>query len=382
VIRLLFWVSAGTIAYAYAGFPLLVLMRGWIRPRPVRSAPVTPRVSIVIAAYNEEGALGAKLASIACLEYPRDRLEVVVASDGSTDSTAEIADSFAPIPVRVLRLPRGGKHLALNAAVAASSGEVIVFTDANSELARDSVRLLVQPLADPRVGGVAGDQRYRPGPGGGGERRYWDLDRILKRAESRAGNVISATGALYAVRRELFLPVPPGVTDDFVTSTAVIAQGFRLVFQEAAVVYEPVAESSALEFQRKVRVMTRGFRAVGIRRRLLNPAVSGFYAVQLFSHKVLRRLVWAPLAAIALTAPWLWREGTLYQAVTLAQGGFYVLGMLGVALDRDGTRSKVLALPAFFCLVNAAAVRAWWNVLSGTRIERWEPSRAQEVIGR
>ena len=377
--RILFWAAVGTIAYTYVGFPLVVLARGWIRPRPVRSQPIFPTVSVVIAAYNEAEGLEAKLNSIASLDYPPDRLEVLVASDGSTDATADIAEGFGPRAVRVLRLPRGGKHIALNAAVAASTGDVVVFTDANSELAGDSVRLLVEPFADPRVGGVAGDQRYRPGPGGKGERHYWDLDRVLKRAESRAGSVVSATGALYALRRHLFLPVPPGVTDDFVTSTGVIAQGFRLVFQEAAAAFEPVAATNRLEFERKVRVITRGLRAVGLRRSLLNPADTGFYAVQLFSHKVLRRLVWAPLVVMAVAAPWLWGDGLLYQAATVAQVALYGLGALGLAVDRAGARSRLLAVPAFFCLVNAAAIRAWWNVLSGTRIERWEPSRADPI---
>ncbi|MGH9037263.1 MAG: glycosyltransferase family 2 protein, partial [Acidimicrobiia bacterium] len=239
--------------------------------------------------------------------------------------------------------------------------------------------LLVEPFADLRVGGVAGDQRYRPGPGGRGERQYWNLDRALKRAESRAGNVVSATGALYAIRRALFLPVPPGVTDDFVTSTGVVVQGHRLVFQESAAAYEPVAGTNKLEFERKVRVMTRGLRAVSVRRALLNPAATGFYAVQLFSHKVLRRLVWVPLATMAVAAPLLWSDGWLYQGIALAEALFYGLGALGLAVDRRGARSRVLAVPAFFCLVNAAAVRAWWNVVSGTRIERWEPSRADAL---
>jgi GT2 family glycosyltransferase len=377
--RVVFLTSVGTIAYAYVGFPLLVLFRGLIRPSPVHSQPIFPTVTIVIAAYNEANGLGAKLASIASLDYPHNHLEVVVASDGSTDATADIAERFDPLAIRVLRLPRVGKHAAINAAVAAASGDVLIFTDANSELAPDSVGNLVEPFADPRVGGVAGDQRYRPGPGGRGERRYWDLDRILKRAESRAGNVISATGALYAIRRKLFLTVPPGVTDDFVTSTAVIAQGFRLVFQETAAAYEPVAATNTFEFARKVRVMTRGLRAVAARRRLLNPAATGFYAVQLFSHKVLRRLVWVPLALIAVTAPLLWSEGPLYQAMTLGQAALYGLGAAGLAVDRAGARSPALALPAFFCLVNAAAARAWWNVISGRRIERWEPARVDTL---
>jgi cellulose synthase/poly-beta-1,6-N-acetylglucosamine synthase-like glycosyltransferase len=256
----------------------------------------------------------------------------------------------------------------------------LVFSDANSIYAADALRALVKPFADPDVGGVAGDQRYVPDPTSdavaSGEQRYWALDRIVKNAESRADNAISATGAIYAVRASLFAPVPEGVTDDFYTSTGVIAQGFRLVFSPDAVAFEPVARTAELEFGRKVRVITRGLRAVLLRRALLNPGKHGLYSVQLFGHKVLRRLMVLPLAVIAVTSPTLWRRGRVYRAATVLQAGFYALGGLGILLsDRPLGRRKLLMLPAFFCFVNAAALRATWNVVRGRRIDRWEPRR-------
>jgi hypothetical protein len=199
----------------------------------------------------------------------------------------------------------------------------------------------------------------------------------MKKAESLADNVISATGAIYAVRASLVGPVPEGVTDDFYTSTGVIARGFRLVFAPDAVAFEPVARSAGLEFGRKVRVMTRGLRAVVLRRALLDPRVHGLYSVQLFAHKVLRRLMVFPLAALALSSPLLWRRGTVYRAATVAQAGLYGLGALGLALaDKPLGRRKLLALPAFFCFVNAAALRAAWNLARRRQIDRWEPRRA------
>ncbi len=368
------------VAYTYVLFPLLVVARARWRPRPPRTADITPPVSVIVAAHDEAAHIGDRLANLRALDYPPDRLEVVVASDGSTDGTDAIARERAWPGVRVLALPRVGKAAALEAAVAAATGEVLVFTDANTAFAPDAVRRLVRPLADPTVGGVAGDQRYRKAAAlhaaGTGEAGYWSVDRWLKRLESDAGSTISATGAIYAIRRPLFQGVPAGVTDDFAVSTSVIAQGYRLVFAPDAVAYEPVAAGSGLEFGRKVRIMTRGLRGVWERRALLDPRRHGFYALQLLSHKVLRRLQVFPLLVVAVTGPLLWSTGWLYRAVTVAEVAGLTLALIGAA-GRDGAvgRRKLFSWPFYFCMVNLAALAAVSNLLRGTRIERWEPRR-------
>jgi glycosyltransferase involved in cell wall biosynthesis len=382
---MLFWLGAGTLAYTYVLFPLVVLVRAAVRPRPHRVGDGTPSVTMVIAAHNEAASIGPKLENLLSLDYPADRLEVVIASDGSDDGTAEIVRAYEGRGVRLLSLDRVGKAEALNAAVAAASGEILVFSDANSIYAPDALRALVRPFADSAVGGVAGDQRYVAGDGAdaiaAGEQRYWSLDRMLKRAESRAGNTISATGAIYAVRRSLFRPVPPAVTDDFYVSTGVIAEGRRLVFAADAAAYEPVATTGELEWERKVRVMTRGLRGVLLRRELLSPDRYGFYAIQLLTHKLLRRTMVFPLALTAVTAPLLWRRGRVYQAATVAQASLYVLGGAGLLLARTPLgRRKALALPAYFCFVNLASLQAVSNVIRGRRIERWAPRRETEPL--
>jgi cellulose synthase/poly-beta-1,6-N-acetylglucosamine synthase-like glycosyltransferase len=377
---LIFWGAVILIVYTYILFPVLVFFRGLLWRRPYQSAEITPRVSLIIAAHNEAKTIGAKLDNILSLNYPRDRLEVVIASDGSNDDTDAIVGGYAEQGVRLLSLPRQGKAPALNAAVAAASGEILIFSDANSMYAPDAIAALVRPFTDPEVGGVAGNQCYLAKRGTSvthdGEHTYWNFDRILKRFQSQAGNAISATGAIYAIRRSLFRPVPAGVTDDFVTSTRVIAQGYRLVFAPNAVAYEPVAVSSGAEFGRKVRVITRGLRAVLVMRELLNPFRYGFYALQLFSHKVLRRLVVFPLLILLLVSPLLWGNGLFYQVVALAQVVFYGCGALGMLLG--GTplgRLKLFTVPFFFCMVNAASLVATLNILRGYRIELWEPQR-------
>ena len=373
-----FWGSLALVAYTYAGFPLFLALRSRLRPRPWLEADATPRASLVVCAHNEAATIAAKLENALALDWPQEKLQVLVASDGSTDATESIVRSFAPRGVQLLRLPRRGKIPTLNDAVAEASGEILVFSDANSMWAPDALRALARPFADPSVGGVAGDQRYlgkRGRDGSDGERAYWDLDRRLKCWESAAGSVTSATGAIYAIRRELFRPVVPGVTDDFFVSTNVVRAGRRLVFAPDALAFEPVAASSEAEFQRKVRVATRGLRGMWVMRKLLDPFRHGFYALQLFSHKVLRRLVGVLLLAILCATPFLWSGGRMYRAALFGQLAVYGAAAVGRLVPRLG-RSKPFAIPLYFCLVNLAALRAAWNVLTGTRIDVWEPERA------
>lgn len=382
LMQTLFWICVAAVIYAYAGFPLLVLLRGLLIRRSVAAADVRPKVSLIIACHNEEQSIGAKLENIQSQDYPADKMEILIVSDGSTDATESIVSQCADERIRLLSLPRCGKAKALNAAVAASTGEVLVFSDANSQYEAQAVRRLVRPFADEAVGCVAGNQVYRDayesGSAASGERAYWNLDRLMKVFQSRAGNATSATGAIYAIRRELFEDVPEGVTDDFAISVLAVLKGKRLVFAEDAVCFEPVAGQSAAEFRRKTRVMTRGFRGVVLRRALLNPFRYGFYSWQLFSHKVVRRLVAVPLIVMAGITPAVWSQGGLFQIAAVGQATIYLAALAGWLLSRRGRKiPKALAIPFYFCLVNAAALVAAANVLRGRRIHLWSPERGE-----
>jgi cellulose synthase/poly-beta-1,6-N-acetylglucosamine synthase-like glycosyltransferase len=283
----------------------------------------------------------------------------------------------------MLLLPRVGKAIALNTAIEHARGEILVFSDANSIYATDAIARLTAPFADPSVGGVAGNQRYLNSRSNNlsqsGEKNYWNFDRLMKIYESRSGNVISATGAIYAIRRSLFQPIIDGVTDDFYTSTAVIEQGFRLVFEPEAISYEPVSADASHEFRRKVRIMTRGLSAVIARRRLLNPMRYGFYALQLFSHKVLRRLVVFPLLVALITSLVLAASHPFYALAAAAQVAFYGMALVGFFLrGRRSRLLKIATIPFYFSLVNAAALMAALNILRGNRIALWEPRRAAQ----
>lgn len=381
--RPLVWGSLGVIMYTYVGFPLLLLLRAWLRPRPIRADDATPTIDIIIAAHNEEAVIGPKLEALLATDYPADLVRVIVASDGSTDRTVSIAREHAEHGVHVLDLPRIGKAGALNSAIREANADIIVFTDANSILPPDALGEIARPFADPGVGGAAGDQRYVIDPAhadaSAGERGYWAVDRWMKLAESRAGNVISATGAFYAVRRSLVGEVPEGVTDDFVISTGVIARNRRLVFASRAVAFEPPAASTSAEWGRKVRIITRGLRAVIHRRELLNARRHGFYAVQLWTHKVLRRLMFLPLLVLALAAPLAWRHGAMYRLLAIGQLAAYGAGLAGLAIDAAGGRAhRLLAVPAFFLLANAASCVALVRVVTGRTVNQWNPNRSAD----
>jgi glycosyltransferase involved in cell wall biosynthesis len=376
-----FWLSVAVLAYGYAGFPLLVAGVARIRNRQVLKAAITPHVSLIIAAYNEEKVVGRRVENALALDYPPELLEVIVASDGSTDGTEAALAGLDPDRVRVLRLPRRGKAHALAEAVRRSRGEILVFSDANTHYDPGALRALVRNFADPEVGGVAGHTGYVLPPdgeaAGRGEDLYWRYDTWLKALESRTGSVISAHGGMYALRRELFRPLEDAsVTDDFGISTGVVEQGSRLVFEPEARGYETTVGQSSGEFGRRVRLMTRGLRGVVLRRRLLNPARYGFYSVSFFSHKILRRLLPLFLPVLFVTSVALSSQGLLYLGAAWAQGVFYGLALIGWALrDRSLGMRRPFYIPFFYCLANLAAVVALWNLVRGKRIERWSPQR-------
>jgi cellulose synthase/poly-beta-1,6-N-acetylglucosamine synthase-like glycosyltransferase len=379
-----FWSAVSLLVYTFVLFPALIIVRGLLFRKPHKRADSTPSVSLIVPAYNEEKCIEAKLKNISSLDYPSQELEVIIASDGSTDHTDEIVRTFAGQGIKLLSLPRRGKQEALNDAVSVTHGDILVFSDTNNVFAPDAIRALVSSFADPEVGGVAGNQTYMiEGKGGAssdGERSYWDFDQMLKHFQSEAGNVTSATGSIYAVRRSLFRNVPPGVPDDFFISTQVIAQGFRLVFAREAVCYEPVTESSNREFSRKSRIIMQGLYGMLVMRELLNPLRYGFYAIQIFSHKLLRRLMFLPLIVLILVTPFLWNYGLFYQLTMLAQIGFYSMALLGLLFDgKVSGKIKTFTIPFFFCMTYLASLLATLNLLRGRRVFFWETERIESI---
>lgn len=381
-----FALSAAAVVYLYFGYPLLLLVLARLRPRPVAAGLVRPPVSFVVPAHDEEAVIGGKIDDCLAQEYPPERVEVVVVSDGSTDRTEAIVRERAgrDARVRLLLLPRSGKAAAVNEGARAASGEILVLTDANALLAPGSLARLAEPFADPEVGGVCGRKVYRRGRGADaielGETLYWRWDQWQKGLESRIGSVFAADGTLYALRRSLFVPLSdPAQADDIAISARVVLQGRRLLFEPAAVAYEEPPAEGRDELRRKVRVTNHSVRALLLLGRRLWS--SGFYSVELLSHKLLRHLAPFPLLALLLSSLALairldGAAGALFGLCLAAQAAVYGLGLLGFLLrgTRPG-RLRLLSIPYYFSMVNTAALLGVLSILRGVRPARWTPRK-------
>ncbi len=378
---IIFWSSVAGVFYPYLIFPLILIIFGRVVNADVDKRAITPAASMIIAAYNEEKSIAAKLDNALALEYPPGSLEIIVASDGSSDKTVEIAGNYASAGVSCLDLPRRGKAFALIDAVEASTGEILVFSDANTMFEPQALHMIVRNFADEAVGGVCGNQIHAKVTVGDssmqGEQMYWSYDKWLKVLESRTGSIVSADGAIYAIRKNLFqAPGSAAVTDDFAISTRVVEQGYRLVYEPEARANEPPAGYADKEFGRKVRIINRGLRSVLVRKKMLNPFRYGFYSLTLFSHKISRRLVPVFLVLLFVSSLFLANELILYFVALLLQAGFYAWAAVSFLLrNRTIGQLKIFSLPFFFCLANLAALVALYNLIMGKRVTLWSPPR-------
>jgi cellulose synthase/poly-beta-1,6-N-acetylglucosamine synthase-like glycosyltransferase len=377
--EMVFWLSVAALIYTYAGYPLLLLIMSWLRQREVRRAAFEPFISVIVTAYNEERDLAAKLENTLKLDYPRELLEIIVASDCSTDRTDEIAQAFAARGVRLVRQPhRQGKTAAQNMAVTEARGEIIVFSDATSLYERDVLRVMMPSFADPSVGCVAGRLIYvDPAESrvGRGARSYWGYETFLKRHESRVCSLIGASGCLYAVRRSAYVPLYNEACSDFIIATKMVEQNLRAVYEPDAVCTEETNRQTGKELKMRVRIIAQTFTDLWRHRAMMNPFRSGFYAVQLLSHKVMRYAVPFLLIAILATSGILARYTTLYFVVFVSQAGCYLSALGAWILERAGVHSRVLALPQYFVLSNLAALIACYQFLRGERYAHWETNR-------
>ncbi len=378
----LFWAGIALIVYVYAGYPLLLLLLNRVRgERPVRRANIEPDVTLIISAYNEEDVIARKLDNSLNLDYPAKKLEIIVVSDASTDKTDDIVRQYADRGVRLLRMPeRGGKTVGLNLAVPQARGEIIIFSDANALYDRQVVRNMVRNFADPEVGVVTGESRYLIEDGDTStesENLYWRYELMLKKLESALGSVVGGDGAIYAIRKSLYRPMQPSDLSDFVNPLQIVAQGYRNVYEPEAFSYEKGGESFEKEFRRKVRIVNRAWRGMVSMRRVLNPFRYGWFAVQTWSHKVLRWWIPAFMAMVLFANLMLLSESPFYQASLLLQGLFYGLALIGSVRRSTRPMSRLVYIPYYFCLVNWASLRGIIENYFGRTYTTWETVRQQ-----
>lgn len=375
----LFWSALLVIAWVYVGYPVVLWLTAMVRNRPVRRGAIRPMVSLIICAYNEERDIRRKLEETLETEYPADRLEIIVASDGSTDRTDDIVREFAP-RVTLLRVEgRGGKTVAQNAAVASARGEILVFSDVTTVYTPRTIPAMIENFADPEVGCVGGDLHYLKEPRNSsaeGRALFWNYERQLRVWESQVHSIIGVAGCIYAMRRELYIPLDAAAISDFIQPGKVTERGHRTVLEPAALAFEP-AESGSLgnELNRRARVITRGLRGAFHMPDLLNPLKHPWFAIELWSHRVLRWLVpvflLILLFASLIGAP---SSGFLRLAL-LAQLLVYGTGFIAYLLDRGSIRVPGLFIPLYFCLVNLAPLVAIAWLLKGERKVVWETGR-------
>ncbi len=377
--QIIFWACMGTLGYVYAGYPLLVFLYSRWRPENIHRADVEPRVTVLITAFNEESAIREKLENTLQLDYPSEQLEILVASDGSTDRTDKIVREFESRGVKLFRQEgRVGKTTTQNNAVARASGEIVLFSDATTMYSTPVFRLMLPAVADEKVGCVAGrlvyvdDKRTTVGKGA---QSYWGYETFIKMAESRACSLIGASGCLYAVRKVAYEPMYAEACSDFLICTSIYRQGMRSVFAPEAVCFEDTNHRSDDELRMRVRVISQTFTDLWRNRDMLNPFKSGFFAIQLISHKLLRYAVPLLLLLVLVSSIFLAGEHPFYVLALTGQVTFYALALGGWILERMGKPLSLLAMPLYFMLANLASVVAFYKFLRGEKYARWEPIR-------
>lgn len=374
-----FIVSVGLILYVYFGYPLLMFVMARLAPKNVEKAPIRPSVSFIIAAYNEALDIRQKLENTLRLEYPEEKLEIIVTSDASTDGTDDIAREFAGRGVRLVRQPeRRGKTAAQNLAVEAAAGEIIVFSDATSMYEPDAVCMLAANFADASVGCVAGKLVYVDPAAttvGSGVRSYWNYESFLKRNESTASSLIGVSGCIYAVRRANYLPMYPEACSDFLIATVIRKQGLRTVYEPLAVCAEVTNGEASKEMKMRVRVISQTFTDLWRNREMLDPFHSGIYALQLLSHKVLRYSIPIFLAAAFVSSAVLAFNSRVFLLIFAVQAAFFAAAVAAWVLERIGVKGGPLSIPLYFLLANIASVAGFIQFLKGERYAAWEPIR-------
>jgi cellulose synthase/poly-beta-1,6-N-acetylglucosamine synthase-like glycosyltransferase len=377
--EIIFISSLALIFYACVGYSMLAFALSHLRKRPVRKADITPSVSIIIAAHNEERDIAAKIERTLALDYPKERVEIIVASDCSTDRTDEIVRSYADRGVILHRQPeRRGKTMAQNRAVEASSGEVIVFTDATTAHNDDMLRKIVRSFADTEVGCVSSHVIYvdlSKTSVGRGCRSYWGYEKFVQQSESRLGSMIGVTGCLYGVRRSSYTLLAQDMCSDFVIASEVHLKGLRTVYEREAISIEDTNTRSRDEFRMRVRIMEQTMSALSRYREVLNVGRHGLFAFQMLSHKVLRYAVSALLIATLVSNLFLISDSEIYQAAMAAQSTFYFAALVGWLFERAGIRLGALALPYYFVLANLAIIVAFIKFMRGEAQVVWDPLR-------
>jgi biofilm PGA synthesis N-glycosyltransferase PgaC len=390
--ELAFWGAASLLAYTYVGYPLLAWLRSRLFSRAPHKGEIQPTISILCVAHNEASRIRDRIENLLALDYPRELVEIVIASDASTDGTVEIVQEYAEAGVQVAQFHQHrGKPAVLNELIPQLRGEIVVLMDSRQRIDTQALRALIGNFADPRVGAVSGELLLDPESGdartGKGVGFYWRYEKFIRHHESRADSTVGATGALYALRHELFQPIPADtLLDDVLIPMQIARRGYRVLFEPAARAYDVVAASPQAELTRKVRTIAGNFQLLWRERWMLSPRQNRLW-FQTLSHKYLRLL--GPVClAVVLASNLLLLEFPFYRVVLVLQVLFYAAAIAGHTRRNSAGRSTLMNIAYAFCLLNWATVLGCYRFACGSQQVTWQkaqhaatPSSAQPSPG-
>jgi cellulose synthase/poly-beta-1,6-N-acetylglucosamine synthase-like glycosyltransferase len=373
-------VAAFLLLYVYAGYPLLLALIGlFVRGKRPEQGHY-PLLSVLIAAYNEEDAIADKLNQTLALEYPKDKLEVLVLSDCSSDKTDEIVKSYPDSRVRLVRMAeRRGKTSAQNFGIREARGEVVVFSDATAIYHPKALAYLATNYQDPKVGAVSGRYKYfdpeDESPTGLGSSAFWNYENLIKMMQSKIQTITGCCGCIYSVRKVAYTDLPDDIISDLVQPLQVIRKGYKVLFEDRALAYEETTKSTKEEFSMRVRVVTRAMRGLLSVSDVLKPWKFAWPAFQLWSHKVLRWMVPLFLVAIFVSNLFL-LDSPVFRTLMAAQLAFYAAALLNMVLPLHRAW-KPMGIPLFFCTLNAAALFSMIELSRGKKYVTWQTVRAR-----
>jgi len=379
IMQVLFLFSLLALLYIYMGYPVLIFIFSRLKSRSVRKGCYRPAVTILIAAYNEEKFIAQTIQNKLDIEPPGDLLEIIVVSDGSTDNTDNLVKGFQSRGVRLIRQePRAGKTAALNLGIRSASGDIIVFSDANSIYEKDAIKYLIDNFNDPEVGYVTGKMIYTQPDGtitGDGCSSYMKYENRLREYETLTGSIVGVDGGIDAVRKSLYREMKPDQLPDFVLPLNVVEQGYRVVYEPRAVLREPALETPRDEYSMRVRVSLRALWALIAMRHLLDPRRNSLYAWELFSHKWLRYGAFVFLLILLISNTLLWKENMFFTLALILQCSFYFTAFLALMLEKLGAKPGILHIPYYFTLLNLASAHAAIKIVLGQKHVLWTPRK-------
>ncbi|MEW6052148.1 MAG: glycosyltransferase family 2 protein [Candidatus Zixiibacteriota bacterium] len=372
----LFWGSAFVIFWAYIGYPLALWLISLFHVKKVAKQDWYPPVTVIITAYNEEKRIANKIDNTLALEYPKDKLDIIVVSDASTDQTEEIVRSYFDRGIKLLRIAeRHGKHYGQGHGIQMATTDIVVLTDATTFLKADAIAKIVRSYADPTIGCVSGEDRIEEtADGSAGEGAYVRYEMKLRALENQVGSLVGASGCFFSVRKYLCYHWIGDMSSDFYMPIVTRMHGLRAVVEHQAIGYYRVLANPDKEFMRKVRTVVHGLEVLFEFKEILNVFKYGTYTLQMFSHKLCRWLVPFAIIVLLIANLFLWRHGLFYQALLAGQALLYVMALLAYLL-RPLQQISLFKIPLFFVMVNLSILVAWWKYLTGQKYVVWDATK-------